>query len=180
MAIEVLSSEVVFEGKVFDVRIDRVRLANEHETRIDLVIHSGAVTLIPIGEDGSIWFVRQYRHATGGNLLELPAGTLEQGEDPASAAARECREEIGMAPGRLNNLGGFYLAPGYSNEYMYVFSATDLKPDPLSPDPDEVIEIEKLTVQEVMAQVKSGGFQDAKTLACLQLAESALGILSKS
>lgn len=180
MAIEVLSSEVVFEGKVFDVRVDRVRLANEHETRIDLVIHSGAVTLIPIGEDGSIWFVRQYRHATGGNLLELPAGTLEQGEDPASAAARECREEIGMAPGRLDNLGGFYLAPGYSNEYMHVFVATDLKPDPLSPDPDEVIEIEKLTVQEVMAQVKGGGFQDAKTLACLQLAETTLGILSES
>jgi len=82
MAIELLSSEVVFEGKIFDVQIDQVRLANDHETRIDLVIHSGAVTLIPIGEDGSIWFVRQYRHATGGSLLELPAGTLEPGEDP--------------------------------------------------------------------------------------------------
>ncbi len=179
MAIEVLSSKVLFEGKIFDVRVDRVRLANGHETRIDLVIHSGAVTMIPIGEDGSIWFVRQYRHATGGYLLELPAGTLEQGEDPAITAARECREEIGMAPGRLENLGGFYLAPGYSNEYMHVFVATDLKPDALAPDPDEVIEIEKLTRQEVKAQIKGGGFQDAKTLACLLLAETVNGILSK-
>lgn len=180
MAIEVLSSEIQFEGKVFDVRVDRVRLADGHETRIDLVIHSGAVTMIPIGEDGSIWFVRQYRHATGGQLLELPAGTLEQGEDPAGTAARECREEIGMAPGQLDNLGGFFLAPGYSNEYMHVFLATDLKPDALAPDADEVIAIEKLTAQEVKAQINEGGFQDAKTLACLQLAETRLGILSKS
>ncbi len=180
MAIEVLSSEVVFEGKVFDVQIDQVRLANDHEARIDLVIHSGAVTLIPIGEDGSIWFVRQYRHATGGHLLELPAGTLEPGEDPASTAARESREEIGMAPGQLDHLGGFYLAPGYSNEYMHVFLATDLQPDALAPDPDELIEVEKLTPQEVRTQIKDGGFQDAKTLACLQLAEAMRGILSKS
>jgi len=180
MAIEVLSSEVVFEGKIFDVQIDQVRLANDHETRIDLVIHSGAVTLIPVGEDGSIWFVRQYRHATGSHLLELPAGTLDPGEDPASAAARESREEIGMAAGQLDNLGGFYLAPGYSNEYMQVFLATDLRPDALAPDVDEVIEIEKLTPQEVTTQIMGGGFQDAKTLACLQLAETMRGILSKS
>ena len=180
MAIEVLSSEVVFEGKIFDVQIDQVRLANDHETRIDLVIHSGAVTLIPVGEDGSIWFVRQYRHATGGHLLELPAGTLEPGEDPASTAARESREEIGMAPGQLDHLGGFYLAPGYSNEYMHVFLATDLQPDALAPDPDELIESLKLTPQEVRAKIKDGGFQDAKTLACLQLAETKHGILSES
>lgn len=180
MAIELVSSKVAFEGKVFDVRVDQVRLADGHETRIDLVIHSGAVTLIPVGEDGAIWFVRQYRHATGGYLLELPAGTLEPGEDPVSTAAREAREEIGMAPGRLEDLGGFYLAPGYSNEYMYVFLAMDLEPDALAPDPGEIIEIEKLTAQEVVAQIRGGGFQDAKTLAALQLAETALGILSQS
>jgi len=180
MAIELVSSEVAFEGKVFDVRVDHVRLADGHETRIDLVIHSGAVTLIPVDEDGAIWFVRQYRHATDGYLLELPAGTLEPGEDPVSTAARESREEIGMAPGRLEDLGGFYLAPGYSNEYMYVFLAMDLEPDALAPDPGEIIEIEKLTAQEVVAQIRGGGFQDAKTLAALQLAETALGILSQS
>ena len=180
MSIEVFASEVVFEGKVFDVQVDQVRFANGHETRIDLVTHSGAVAMLPIGEDGSIWFVRQYRHATGGLLLELPAGTLEQGEDPSSTAARECREEIGMAPGRLENVGGFFLAPGYSNEYMHVFLATDLKPDALSPDVDEAIEIEKLTVREVSDLIAVDGFQDAKTLACLLLAEAKHGILSKS
>ncbi len=180
MAIEVLSSKVVFEGKIFDVQIDQVRLANDHETRIDLVIHSGAVTLIPVGNDGSIWFVRQYRHATGGHLLELPAGTLEPGEDPASTAVRESREEIGMAPGQIDHLGGFYLAPGYSNEYMNVYLATDLQPDALAPDPDELIEIEKLSPQEVRTLITDGGFQDAKTLACLHLADTMHGILSKS
>ena len=180
MAIEVLSSELVFEGRIFDVQIDQVRLANDHRTRIDLVIHSGAVTLIPVGEDGSIWFVRQYRHAAGGHLLELPAGSLEPGEEPASTAARESREEIGMAPGQLDHLGGFYLAPGYSNEYMHVFLATDLQPDALAPDPDELIEIEKLTLQEVRTRITDGAFQDAKTLACLLLADNMHGILSKS
>ena len=180
MDIELISSEVAFEGKVFDVRVDQVRLADGHETRIDLVIHSGAVTLIPRDEDGTIWFVRQYRHATGGYLLELPAGTLEHGEDPASTAARESREEIGMSPGRLEDLGGFYLAPGYSNEYMHVFLATELAPDALARDPDEIIEIEKMTAQEVVAQIRDGGFQDAKTLAALNLAETAVGILSQS
>ena len=180
MAIELISSEVAFEGKVFDVRVDQVRLPNGHETRIDIVIHSGTVTLIPRDSDGAIWFVRQYRHATGGYLLELPAGTREQGEDPASTAARECREEIGMAPGRLEDLGGFYLAPGYSNEYMHIFLATDFEPDALARDPDEIIEIEKLTAQEVVAQIRGGGFQDAKTLAAFQLAEAALGIFTQS
>ncbi|MFQ5944314.1 MAG: NUDIX hydrolase [Anaerolineales bacterium] len=180
MAIEVLSSEIVFEGKVFDVRVDQVRLAGDRETRIDIVIHSGAVTFIPIDQDGTIWFVRQYRHATGDYLLELPAGTLEPGEDPALTAARESREEIGMAPSHMKAIGGFYLAPGYSNEYMHVFIATGLEPDARMPDPDEIIEIEKLSVPEVVGQLHSGGFQDAKTLAALQLADSTLGILSQS
>ena len=180
MTIEVVSSQVAFEGKVFDVRIDQVRLSDGHETQIDLVIHSGAVTFIPKDDDGAIWFVRQYRHATGGYLLELPAGTLEQGEHPADTAARECREEIGMAPGRLQELRGFYLAPGYSNEYMHLFLATELVPDPLPRDPGEIIEIEKLSAQEIRAQIRGGGFQDAKTLAALQVAEIKLGILSKT
>lgn len=180
MAFELVSSEVVFEGKVFDVRVDRVRFPDGHETRLDIVVHSGAVTLIPRDQDGAIWFVRQYRHAAGGHLLELPAGTLEPGEDPATAAARECREEIGMAPGRLDDLGGFYLAPGYSSEYMHVFLATDLKPDPLAPDPDEILEIQKLAEQEVVDQIRGGGFQDAKTLAALQLAGKGVGIVSRS
>jgi len=179
MAFDLVSSEVVFEGKVFDVRIDQVRFPDGHETRLDLVVHSGAVALIPRDEDGAIWFVRQYRHAASGHLLELPAGTLEPGEEPASAAARECREEIGMAPSRLEDLGGFYLAPGYSSEYMHVFLATDLKADPLAPDPDEILEIQKLSQQEVVAQIRGGGFQDAKTLAALQLAGIGLGIPSR-
>ena len=155
-------------------------MADGHETRIDLVIHPGAVTLIPREEDGTIWFVRQYRHATGGYLLELPAGTLEQGEDPASTASRESREEIGMSPGRLEDLGGFFLAPGYSSEYMHVYLATDLVPDPLARDSDEIIEIEKLTPPEVVAQLHGGGFQDAKTLAALQLAGKELGTQPRS
>jgi ADP-ribose pyrophosphatase len=180
MGFEVLSSELAFQGKVFDVRVDQVRLEESHEFRVDVVVHADAVTFIPIDQDGAIWFVRQYRHATGIHLLELPAGTLEQGEDPARTAARECREEIGMAPGHLEALGGFYLAPGYSNEYMHVFMATDLTPDALARDPDEIIEIKKLGANDVVSLMREGGFQDAKTLAALQMADSIRGILSQS
>ena len=180
MGTELLSSETVFEGKVFDVRVDDVRLPNGHRTRIDLVIHAGAVTFIPLDGEGSIWFVRQYRHATGGHLLELPAGTLEPGEDPAATAARECREEIGMSAGKLEVLGGFYLAPGYSNEYMHVFLATDLKPDALERDADELIEVVKMPVSQIVAQIHSGTIQDAKTLAALHMAQRELGIRANS
>lgn len=175
MGVELLSSEKAFEGKVFDVRIDQVRLANGHETRIDIVEHAGAVTFIPVDDEGEIWFVRQYRHATGRELLELPAGTLEAGEDPATTAARECREEIGMSAGKLEDLGGFFLAPGYSNEYMHVFLATDLQPDALERDADELIEVVKMPFTQAVAQVHAGEILDAKTLAALHLAGKELG-----
>lgn len=180
MSVKVLSSELAFEGKVFDVRVDHVRLYEGQEARVDVVMHAGAVALIPKDQDDAVWFVRQYRHAVETEMLELPAGTLEKGEEPARTAARECREEIGMAPGRLEDIGGFYLAPGYSDEYMHVFVATDLEPAPLERDPDEIIEIEKLSVQQIRDRLRDGGFKDAKTIAALHMADAALGMLSRS
>ncbi len=163
-------SETVFQGRVFAVRRDVVRLPDGNTAELDVITHHGAVTLVPLDAEGRIWFVRQYRHAAGETLLELPAGTLEPGEAPEACAAREIREEIGFAAAQLHLLGEFYLAPGYSTEYQYVYLATGLSPAPLPQDADEFLEPVALPVAEVRRRALAGDFRDAKTLAALLLA----------
>ena len=133
MPYRTLESKRQYRGKVFDVRTDRVESSDGKRMSLDVVEHSGAVAMIPIDEHGRLILVEQYRHPAGRTLLELPAGTLEPGEDPTETAYRECREEIGMAPGKLSRIGGAFLAPGYSTEYLHFFLATELKPSPLAP-----------------------------------------------
>jgi ADP-ribose pyrophosphatase len=169
-AFEILKSEITYRGRVLDVRQDQVRLDNGSQVNLDVVVHRGAVTMVPVDADGQVWFVRQYRHAIEDDLLELPAGALEEGEPPANAAQREIREEIGMAAGRLEEIGTFYLAPGYSTEFMHVFLARELRPDPLEGDMDEVLSVEKFPISRVYEFVKAGEIRDAKSLAALFLA----------
>jgi ADP-ribose pyrophosphatase len=147
-----------------------VRFPNGHAADMDIVDHPDSIGLVPIDDQGRIWFVRQYRHPPGEFLLELPAGTLAAGEDPGTCAVRECREEIGMSPGRLTALGDCYLAPGYSTECMHFYLAEDLAPAPLPPDADEVLQIERLTIDEVDERLRTGGLPDAKSVAGLHLA----------
>lgn len=174
MPFELLKSESVYRGRAFTIRRDHLRLPDGRQTRLDIVEHVGSVVLIPVDEKGNLLFVRQYRHATGLDLLELPAGTLDKGEAPAACARREVREETGMAAGKIEALGGFYLAPGYSTEYMHVYLATDLRPDPLEADADEFISVEKIPLAEALAMAARGDLPDAKSLAALFLARSFL------
>lgn len=160
----------VYQGKVFKVRTDQVQLESGRQTAYDVVEHPGSVTMIPVDDDGLIWLIRQYRHPARTSLLEFPAGTLEGGEDPEDCAVRECQEEIGMEPGELLFLGSYYLAPGYSSEQTHLFLVRDLQPAPLQADEDEVINIEKFSVDEIYDLIASDGLQDAKTLAGLLLA----------
>jgi len=176
MPYRVTASEILFSGRVFEVRKDRVVLEDGRESSVDVVVHPGAVALIPIDSQKQVWFVRQYRHASGAELLELPAGTLERGEPPEKCAERECREEIGMSPGKLEPLGGFFLAPGYSTEFLRVYLATELRPDPRPPDPDERIQVERLNLGQVVELIRNGGLRDAKSLAALTLAADRLGL----
>ncbi|MCU0485696.1 MAG: NUDIX hydrolase [Anaerolineales bacterium] len=169
MAYPVEQTEKMYQGRAFTVRRDRVRLPDGGAAQLDIVEHVGAVTIVPVDADGQVWFVRQYRHATGQELLELPAGTLEPGEAPEVCAAREIREEIGMRAGTLRKLGEFYLAPGYSTEYMHVFLATSLTPDPLPGDQDEFLSIVPLPLTELDRRVASGEIQDGKSLAGIYL-----------
>jgi ADP-ribose pyrophosphatase len=176
MDFNLLNSEKRYQGRAFDVRRDQLRAPDGQTLSLDIVEHVGAVTLVPLDEQGRIWFVRQYRHAAGRVLLELPAGTLEAGEDPQVCAHREIREEIGQAAGKVEKLGEFFLAPGYSTEYMHVFMATQLKPDPLPGDEDEFLSVSVIPLAQVMDLVRSGELSDAKSLAALLLASRRLGL----
>jgi ADP-ribose pyrophosphatase len=169
MAYEVVSSEKKYSGRVLALRVDSIRLGNGKETRLEVIEHRGSVVMVPVDDDGGIWFVRQYRHAAGREILELPAGSLEPGEEPAACAARELREEIGMRAGTLARIGGFFLAPGYATEFMHVFLAGGLHPDRIPGDEDEVLYPEKYSLAKVQAMLESGSFEDAKTMAALAL-----------
>lgn len=169
MPFRTLHSEIVYQGRAFSVRRDQVEMPNGKSVNLDVVQHTGAVTLIPIDSEGKVWFVRQYRHPAQKSLLELPAGTLEPDEPPEDCARREIREEIGMAADRLEKLGKFYMAPGYSTEFMHVYLATGLHESPLEGDEDEFLSIEKIHMGNVFSMAAAGEIQDGKTLAALLL-----------
>lgn len=167
---ELIHSENIFSGRAFSIRRDLLRLPDGSQVEREIVEHAGSVVILPLDEAGNILFVRQYRHAAALDLLELPAGVLEPGETPEACASREVREETGMAAGRLQGLGGFYLAPGYSTEYMHVFLATDLHFNPLEADPDEDLNVEKIPLREALDLPRQGALSDAKSLAAFHLA----------
>ncbi len=170
MTYEHIQIETIYSGHIFSVEKVSVRLPDEKVKAYELVRHDPAVTLVPVDANGLIYFVRQYRVGAGQFVLELPAGGLEPQEDPAEGAGREIREDIGMAAGQLQMIGEFFMAPGYSSERLTIFLATGLYPDPLAPDADEFLQIEKIPVEEAYRLAASGAIPDGKTLAALLLA----------
>jgi len=171
MKFELLKSVTTYEGRAFSVRQDHLLTPDGKTVKYDIIQHIGSISIVPVDENGQMYFVRQYRHAAQVDLLELPAGTLEINEPPADAAAREIREETGMAAQNLQEIGSFYLAPGYSTELMHVFLATGLTYSPLDPDADEYLSVEKMPVTEAFRLAEAGQIPDAKTLAALLLAK---------
>jgi len=174
MPFELLKSEILMKGRAFTIRRDLLKTPDERETKFEIIEHSGSVVIIPLDENGNVLLVRQYRHATGGDLLELPAGTLEDNEDPEVCAAREIREETGMAAREFTKLGEFYLAPGYSTELMVVFLARGLSHNPLEADADEFLSVESVPVAEAIQMAERGKIPDAKSLAAFFLAKPSL------
>ena len=171
---EFLRSEVLMKGRAFTIRRDYLKTPDGRETKFEIVEHGGSVVIVPVDADGNMLFVRQDRHAAGMDMLELPAGTRDGDEPFEECAAREIREETGMEAGTLKHVGSFYLAPGYSTEYMGVFLATDLKHNPLEADDDEFLSVEKIPVKEALAMAERGDMPDAKSLAALLMARSYL------
>ena len=170
MPFELIKSEPLLQGRAFKVRRDYLKTPDGHETKLEIVEHGGSVVILPIDEKNNLLFVRQYRHAVGGNLLELPAGTRNGDEPFEVCAAREIREETGMEAGKLQKIGEFYLAPGYSTELMGVFLAAQLKSNPLQADEDEFLQVEKIPLKKAIEMAEQGDMPDAKSLAALFLA----------
>lgn len=160
----VLSSETVYRGRLFNIQLDRLAMDGGVIAERETLRHPGAVCMIPVLGDGRLVLVTQYRHPTGRRLLELPAGTLEKDEEPARAAIRELQEEAGYKPAKLEPLGGFFVAPGYTSEYIHLFACTGLAPSRLPGDEDEDIEVETMTLQEALGAIESGAICDAKSV----------------
>jgi ADP-ribose pyrophosphatase len=164
---EVVRSERVFEGKALSVRVDALRGTNGATYAREVVEYGVAVVLVPVDADGRLLMVRQYRHPAGRWLLELPAGGVDERDaSPDEAALRELREETGHR-GTLTRIGRLYLAPGYSDEYQYMYIARDLIEDPLDADEDEDLVLERVALDDALALVDSGEICDAKSIAAL-------------
>jgi len=172
---KLLKSEILMQGRAFTIRRDTLETPDNRETKFEIIEHIGSVVILPLDKDGNLLFVRQYRHAASIDLLELPAGTLDDaGEKPEECAAREIREETGMAARKFTKIGEFYLAPGYSTEFMHVFLATDLYHDPLEADADEFLSVQAIPAAEAIRMAERSEIPDAKSLAALMLAKSYL------
>ena len=163
---DVLSSQRLLDGKVFDVNRDRVRMPNGREVTIDVVRHVRSVVLLPVPEPGSIILIRQYRYAINRWLWELPAGSVDAGEEPDKAARRECHEEIGQVPETIVRLGSLFPTPGYCDEEMIFFRVSSLTTpaEPAARDEDEDIEPRTFALPEAREMVRRGEITDMKTV----------------
>lgn len=176
---EILASQQIYKGKIFDIRVDSIR-DGEVEYDREIVVHRGSAVIVPVYDDGTIALVRQYRHAARETLLEIPAGSLEDGEAPAICAVRELEEEVGVTADKMEKLIEFYVSPGFLTEKMFVFLATGLTETQQALEVDEIIELERLPFPEAFDLIRSGGIADAKTITGLMLAGARLGFPFKA
>ena len=175
MTAKVEQRELVRKGRVFDVTVERVTLPNGSCVDMDIVRHPGAAAIVAVDEENQVLMLQQYRHAAGGTLWEIPAGTLEKHEDPADCARRELVEETGCSAEHWTYLGMIVPVPGYSDEKIHIYLARDLKKARQNLDPDEIIQVERLPLNRLMSMIAGGEINDAKTMAGLMLALPKLG-----
>jgi ADP-ribose pyrophosphatase len=166
---QVVATKLVYKGKLINVRIDEIILKNGTKYSREIVEHPGAVTVLAFLNNDTVLMVRQYRRAADKVLLELPAGTLNNNETPEECALRELEEETGYRAHKIEKLGSFYLAPGYSTEKIHAFFASELEEKKQKLEIDEDIKVEKVRIKDLLVMINDGKIEDAKTLASLFL-----------
>ena len=171
---KIVNSQKVFDGRVFNVTVDTVS-EGELTYQREVVHHGGSAVIVPVFDDGTVALVRQYRHPTVRYLLEVPAGTLAQGERPEIGAARELKEELGLVAARLEKLSEFFVSPGFCEEKMWVYLATELSEGEQALEEDEILDVVRLPIADALEMITSGEIEDAKTIIGLMLAAPRVG-----
>lgn len=171
---QILGSQEIYRGRIFDVTIDTIREGDKTYQR-EVVHHPGSAVIIPVHADGTIALVRQYRHPAVRYLLEAPAGTLNRGEAPEQGAARELEEELGLVAGSLEKLCEFFVSPGFCEEKMWVYLATELTETGQRLEEDEIIEVVRLPFFQALSMITTGEIEDAKTIIGIMLAAPRVG-----
>jgi len=167
---ERLGTREIYRGRTFNVDIDTVHLPNGETVDLELVHHRGAAAVVPVLDDGTVLMVRQYRYATGGWLLEIPAGKLDNGESPETCAGREAEEEVGYRPTKLEPLGWIWSSPGFADEKIWLFLATGLEEAKQELEHDEILHIERIPLDEAVEKAARGEIHDAKSAVALMRA----------
>jgi len=158
----------VYTGKVVTLNIDTVTLPNGATIDLETIRHPGAAAVVPVKDDGTVVLIRQFRHAAGGFIYEIPAGKLQPGEDPLHCASRELEEEVGYRASSFELLSSIFTAPGFADEVIHVYKATGLTKGRQQLDPDEVLDIIEMPLAEAVAKIEDGTIRDAKTIVGLQ------------
>ncbi len=167
MNFKVVDSKIVFKGKVFDVQVDTVRYnATGNLSQRDVALHKGGAVIVALTEKRNIIFVKQFRYPLQKEIIELPAGKLDEKEEPRICAARELKEETGYSAGKIDYLGSIYTTPGYSNEELHIFLAEDLvKGEHSREEGEEGMQILELPLEKAVSMISEGKIKDAKTIA---------------
>lgn len=158
----------IYKGTVVTLNVDTVRLPNGHTIDLEVIRHPGASAVVPLKDDGTVVLIRQFRHAANGFIYEIPAGKLHPKEDPLACAARELEEEIGYKAGHFQLLSSIFTAPGFADEVIHVYLATELTVGTQNLDQDEVLEVVEMPLREAIAKIEDGTIRDAKTIVGLQ------------
>jgi ADP-ribose pyrophosphatase len=163
-----MSTKNIYSGRVVTLNLESVTLPNGSTVELEIIRHPGAAAMVPLKADGAVVLIRQYRHATGGYIYEIPAGKLHPGEDPRECAARELEEEVGYRAERFDLLMSIFTAPGFADEVIHIYQASGLTPGRQHLDHDEVLDVIEVPLEKAISMIRNGAIRDGKTIVGLQ------------
>jgi ADP-ribose pyrophosphatase len=161
-------TKTIYKGRIVTLNLETVTLPNGATVELEIIHHPGAAAVVPMKDDRTVVLIRQYRHAVGGYIYEIPAGKLHPGEDPRECAQRELEEEIGYKAGVLDHITSAYTTPGFTDELIHIYKATQLQKGTQNLGHDEVLAIAEFPLEKTIAMIRDGAIQDAKTIVGLQ------------